>query len=91
MRNKTVVITGAFSYTGKYATKLLLNQGYKVCTLTSHPRARQIRLSDHVEVFPYCFDRPERMVEAFRGASTLINTYWVRFPHGETTFETAVT
>ena len=30
------------------------------------------------------------MIEAFRGASTLINTYWVRFPRGKTTFETAV-
>jgi NADH dehydrogenase len=25
-----------------------------------------------------------------RGASALINTYWVRFPHGSTTFEAAV-
>ena len=29
-------------------------------------------------------------METLRGASTLINTYWVRFPRGKTTFETAV-
>ncbi len=43
-----------------------------------------------MEVFPYDFDHPERLTGAFRGASTLINTYWVRFPRGKTTFEVAV-
>src|SRR5208337_1059892 len=89
MHNETVVITGAFSYTGKYATKLLLNRGYKVRTLTNHP-GRVSSFGDRVEVFPYAFERPERLTESLRGASTLINTYWVRFPRGETTFETAV-
>ena len=89
MGSETVVITGAFSYTGKYATKLLLSRGYKVRTLTYHP-ARVNPFGDRVEVFPYFFDRPEKLVEILRGASTLINTYWVRFPRGEATFETAV-
>jgi len=84
-----VVITGAFSYTGKYATKLLLSRVYKVRTFTNHP-GQANALGDRVEVFPYAFNRPEHMIEAFRGASTLINTYWVRFPRGKTTFETAV-
>src|SRR5207245_7482656 len=34
---ETVVITGALSYTGRYTTKLLLNHGYRVRTLTYHP------------------------------------------------------
>jgi hypothetical protein len=38
MPAKTVVTTGAFSYTRKYATRLLLDRGYKVRTLTSHPQ-----------------------------------------------------
>ncbi|MGB8495162.1 MAG: NAD(P)H-binding protein [Candidatus Acidiferrum sp.] len=88
-RGETVVITGAFSYTGKYATKLLLNRGYKVRTLTNHP-GRENPFGDRVEVFPYQFDHPEHLMETLRGASTLINTYWVRFPRGKTTFETAV-
>jgi nucleoside-diphosphate-sugar epimerase len=33
----SVAITGAFSYTGKYATRLLLDRGYQVRTLTYHP------------------------------------------------------
>ena len=89
MPEETVVITGAFSYTGKYATRLLLKRGYKVRTLTNHP-ADKNEFRDHVEVFPYAFDQPGEFVKAFRGASTLINTYWVRFPRGRTTFETAV-
>jgi NADH dehydrogenase len=88
-RRETVVITGAFSYTGKYATKLLLDRGYKVRTLTNHP-TRENLFSDPVETFPYAFDHPEHLTEALRGASTLINTYWVRFPRGKTSFETAV-
>ena len=89
MRDETVVITGALSYTGKYAAKLLLNRGFKVRTLTNHP-GRENPFGERVEVFPYDFDHPERLTDALRGASTLINTYWVRFPRGKATFETAV-
>jgi len=89
MHNETVVITGAFSYTGKYAAKLLLSRGYKVRTLTNHP-GRENPFGHRVEAFPYDFDQPERLTETFRGASTLINTYWVRFACGKTTFESAV-
>jgi uncharacterized protein YbjT (DUF2867 family) len=85
----TIVITGAFSYTGKYATRLLLDRGYKIRTLTFHP-GRADSFGDQVQVFPYDFDRPERLTETLRGASALINTYWVRFPHGKSTFESAV-
>src|SRR6202142_3129273 len=86
---ETVVITGAFSYTGKYATRLLLSRGYRVRTLTFHP-GRENEFGKRVEVFPYNFDAPEELTESLRGASTLINTYWVRFPRGESTFEAAV-
>ena len=89
LRNETVAITGAFSYTGKYATGLLLNHGYKIRTLTNHPGHRN-PFGERMRVFPYSFDCPERLVETLRGASTLINTYWVRFPCGKTTFESAV-
>lgn len=88
-RGETVVITGAFSYTGKYATRILLNRGYRICTLTYHPQ-RANPFGDQVQVFPYNFDHPEQLTQALRGAATLINTYWVRFPRGKSTFETAV-
>lgn len=89
MTTENVAITGAFSYTGKYVTRLLLDQGYKVRTLTGHPD-RQNPFGAAVEVFLFQFDRPDQLSETLRGTSTLINTYWVRFPHGDFTFETAV-
>src|SRR5712691_7344896 len=85
----TVVITGAFSYTGKYATRLLFSRGHRIRTLTFHPE-RENPFGDDVQVFPYNFDHPDQLTETLRGASTLINTYWVRFPHGASTFEAAV-
>jgi uncharacterized protein YbjT (DUF2867 family) len=85
----TVALTGAFSYTGKYTTRLLLDRGYRVRTLTYHPD-RENPFGDRVQVLPYRFDDPDRLSQTLRGASTLINTYWVRFPRGESTFETAV-
>jgi len=85
----TVTITGAFSYTGKYATQLLLDRGFRARTLTNHPD-RKNPFGDQVEVFPYHFEDPEELSKTLRGASVLINTYWVGFPRGESTFKTAV-
>lgn len=86
---KTITITGAFSYTGKYATKLLLDRGYRVRTLTFHPD-RPNPFGGNVEVHPYNFDRPDELRKSLRGTSTLINTYWVRFSRGKSTFDAAV-
>jgi NADH dehydrogenase len=85
----TVTITGAFSYTGRYTAKLLLDRGYRVRTLTGH-RNRQNPFGASVEVFPYNFDHPDLLRKSLQGTSTLINTYWVRFPRGTSTFEAAV-
>lgn len=84
-----VVVTGAFSYTGKYATRLLVDRGHKIRTLTNHVE-RENPFRDQVQVFPFDFEHPDRLVQSLRGASTLINTYWVRFAHGDITFEAAV-
>jgi uncharacterized protein YbjT (DUF2867 family) len=89
MANSSVVITGAFSYAGKYATRLLLARGYRVRTLTSHPH-RENEFGDAVEVFPYNFSNPAQLERSLQGASCLINTYWIRFPRGRSTFEEAV-
>jgi uncharacterized protein YbjT (DUF2867 family) len=86
---ETITITGAFSYTGKYVAKLLLDQGYHLQTLTGH-FGRQNPFGAAVEVFPFNFDRPDQLRRTLLGTSTLINTYWVRFPHLESTFEQAV-
>lgn len=86
---KTVVVTGAFSYTGKYATRLLLSRGYKVRTLTFHPE-RQHEFGGQVAAFSYNFEKTELLEQSLVGTSCLINTYWVRFPHGGSNFELAV-
>src|SRR5579864_9113100 len=92
--SETVMVTGAFSNTGKYATRILLERGYTVRTLTNHPPTGDARRPDpfggQVQSFPYNFERPDELRRSLEGASTLINTYWVRFPHGGATFETAV-
>jgi uncharacterized protein YbjT (DUF2867 family) len=84
-----VLITGAFSFTGKYVARLLLKRGFRVRTLTVHPD-RTNGFDGAVEAFPYNFENPEKLVESLCGVSALINTYWVRFPHGCLTFDTAV-
>jgi NADH dehydrogenase len=83
------VITGAFSYTGKYITRRLLAKGKEVRTLTGHPNNPN-PFGDQVQVFPFNFDKPAELVKSLRGATTLYNTYWIRFSHGTNTFEDAV-
>src|SRR5215813_14243526 len=82
-------ITGAFGYTGKYITQRLLDQGKEVRTLTGHPNNPN-PFGEQVQVHPFNFDQPQKLVESLRGVTTLYNTYWVRCPHGSTTFERAV-
>jgi NADH dehydrogenase len=83
------VVTGAFGYTGRYITQRLLSMGRTVRTLTGHP-GRPNPFGDRVSVAPYDFEDPEGLATHLRGANTLYNTYWVRFPHGDVTFERAV-
>jgi uncharacterized protein YbjT (DUF2867 family) len=83
------VVTGAFGYTGRYITARLLESGRSVRTLTGHPN-RPSPFSDRVGVAPFDFDDRPQLAEHLRGATTLYNTYWVRFPRGDVTFERAV-
>lgn len=83
------VVTGAFGYTGKYITERLLSMGKSVRTLTGHP-ARRNPFGDQVSVFPFNFDKPAELADSLRGATTIFNTYWVRFSHGQATFDDAI-
>lgn len=83
------VVTGAFGYTGKYITRRLLARGVQVRTLTGHP-GRPNPFGPQVYVYPFNFDRPTELVRSLEGATTLYNTYWVRFNYGSVTFERAV-
>lgn len=84
-----IAVTGAFSYTGRYITRRLLDLGYPVITLTGHPN-RPHPFGDQVTAFPYNFDRPEDLVASLTGIDTLYNTYWVRFDRGEISFQRAI-
>lgn len=83
------VVTGAFSYTGKYITQRLLSTGERVRTLTGRSEWEN-PFGHQVEAFPFNFDRPKKLIESLRGAKTLYNTYWVRYPRGQVSFDMAV-
>ena len=77
----TAIVTGAFSYTGRYITRRLLDEGVHVRTLTGHPD-RQDPFGGQVEAAPLDFSDPDGLHRSMRGASVLFNTYWVRFERG---------
>jgi NADH dehydrogenase len=82
------VVTGAFSYTGKYIAARLLELGREVRTLTRHPQSSS-PFGDRVEARALEFDE-SALAAALEGADTLYNTYWIRFPREGLTFERAV-
>jgi nucleoside-diphosphate-sugar epimerase len=82
------VVTGAFSYSGAAIAKALIASGRTVRTVTGHPQ----RGHDHadIETRPLNFDDQLGLVESLRGATTLYNTYWVRFARRRIDHEVAV-
>ncbi|HEY3397085.1 MAG TPA: NAD-dependent epimerase/dehydratase family protein [Armatimonadota bacterium] len=83
------LVTGAFGFTGRHLTELLLARGLRVRTLTEHGD-RPNPWGERVEVRPFAWDDPAALVESLRGVEVLYNTYWIRFPHGKLTFPQAV-
>ena len=84
----TDVVTGAFSYSGGAIARLLIGSGRQVRTITGHPqRAPQ---DSPIDVHPLDFDDGPGMVASLTGATTLYNTYWVRFAHDHTDHDQAV-
>jgi uncharacterized protein YbjT (DUF2867 family) len=83
------VVTGAFSFTGRFIARRLLADGRRLRTLTNHPQrpgAHEIE----VDVAPLQFTDRAALVESFRGADVFYNTYWIRFRHGGVGFGDAV-
>ncbi len=83
------VVTGAFGFTGKYIAGRLLAAARDVRTLTGHP-GRPNPFGERLSVAPLNFADYAGLVASLHGAHTLYNTYWIRFPHGEVDFATAV-
>jgi NADH dehydrogenase len=83
-----IAVTGAFSYSGKYITRQLLERGEEVITLTGHPN-RPDPFGGRVKAFPLDFDEAG-MTRSLQGMDVLVNTYWVRFDKDENTQPRAV-
>lgn len=83
------LVTGAFSYTGKYITQRLLSMGERVKTLTNRSSANN-PFGAQVTASSFNFDNLSLLTESLRGVTTLYNTYWVRFSHRGVTFKRAV-
>jgi NADH dehydrogenase len=86
---QTDVVTGAFSYSGAAIARELRAAGHQVRTLTGHPRSGSG--AGDIDPRPLDFGDPEALAKDMAGAHTLYCTYWVRFPHGASTRESAVT
>ena len=83
------VVTGAFSYAGRYVTRRLLDQGVRVRTLTRSPDAED-PFDGRVEVAPLDFSDSDGLRRSMQGAGVFYNTYWIWYAHGRTTFGLAV-
>lgn len=84
-----IAVTGAFSYSGKYITRRLLERGEDVITLTNHPD-RPDPFGGKVKAFPLDFSKEDELVQSLHGVEVLVNTYWVRFDKGHNTQPKAV-
>lgn len=82
------VVTGAFSYSGSAIAAELVARGHHVRTLTGHPG--RAPADTPIDVHPLEFTDTDGLVASLRGASTLYNTYWVRFAHGGVDHDLAV-
>ena len=83
------LVTGAFSHSGAHIAQRLLESGRRVRTLTFHAD-RDHPLREQVEAFPFRFDDPVALSRTLEGVDTVYNTYWVRFDHGNTSFNGAI-
>src|SRR5438876_10392404 len=83
------IVTGAFSYSGRFIAAELLQRGRGIRTLTNHPKPND-PLAPRIATHPLNFEDSDALVAALKGADTLYNTYWVRAPHGSLTHAVAV-
>ena len=99
MANRTCAVTGSYGYSGRALTARYLATGYRVCTLTNHPRtpgAPQVLagLDDPfggcVAVNPMAFHDLAALTQALRSVRVPLNTYGVRFNRRRFTFAHAV-
>jgi NADH dehydrogenase len=86
---RVCAVTGAFGYSGRAIARRLLADDVAVRNLTGHPE-RADPFGGRVPSVRLDLDDPRALRAALDGADVLINTYWVRFPHGRATHALAV-
>ena len=82
-----VAVTGAFGFTGSHIARRLIAEGKQVLTLTGHPEGKQ---AEGITAVPFNFDKPDELTKTLADVTVLYNTYWIRFPHGDMTFDKAI-
>ena len=85
----SAVVTGAFSFTGRYVARRLLDEGVGVRTLCRDPGSGG-GFGGLVPAARLDFSDPEGLCAWMKGAGVLYNTYWIRFERGQATFDGAV-
>jgi len=85
---RTDIVTGAFGYSGAAIARELRAAGHRVRTLTGHPE--RAPAGTDIDTRPLDFGDADGLARDMAGAHTLYCTYWVRFPHGSATRESAV-
>ncbi|OVE76735.1 hypothetical protein BVX98_04920 [bacterium F11] len=83
------VVTGSFGYIGKSITQELLQRNREVKTITTHPN-KPNPFGPRVCAYPYNFENPDQLTATLEGSDVLYNTYWIRFPYRQWSFETAL-
>lgn len=82
------VVTGAFGFTGKYISKLLLSKGESIKTFTN--KVNRDIFGEKIEIFKYDFRNKEYLIKAMSNAKRLYNTYWIRFPYKNISFKEVI-
>jgi NADH dehydrogenase len=86
-------VTGAFSYTGRYLTRRLLDSpGSHVVNFTNHPgRTSGFTAAEasRITTLPLDFTDEAALARGLEGCDVLYCTYWIRFARGEDTHERA--
>lgn len=83
------VVTGGLGYSGRYMVARLLKEGHRVRTITGSGH-RPNPFGSDLDIRPLDFERPGSLTESLKGATTLYNTYWVRFNHRKFSHRKAV-
>ena len=83
-------VTGAFGFTGRALAEALLNRGREVVTLSRRSGRGDSLAPRLAAVEPHDFRRPDALSKALQGVDTLYNTYWMRFPRGDRSFDDVV-